>query len=43
MKLFKNYINYSHPEAMFLCSSYNEDNTEGDLEDMGKNLSTEVI
>jgi hypothetical protein len=27
---------------MFLCSSNNEDNTEGDLEDMGKNLATEV-
>ncbi|EGR33815.1 serine esterase, putative [Ichthyophthirius multifiliis] len=42
MKLFKNYINYSYPEAMFLCSSYNEDNTEGDLEDMGKNLANEI-
>lgn len=43
MKLFKNYISLAHPEAMFLCSSINEDNTEGDIEEMGDKLSTEVI
>ena len=42
MKLLKNYLNYLHPEAMFLCSSVNEDNTEGDIADMGKRLASEV-
>ena len=27
MKLLKNYLNYIHPESMYLCSSINEDNT----------------
>lgn len=31
MKLFKNYISLAHPEAMFLCSSINEENTEGNI------------
>jgi len=43
MKLFKNYISLAHPEAMFLCSSTNEDNTEGDIAEMGEKLSNEVI
>lgn len=43
MKLFKNYISLAHPEAMFLCSSINEENTEGNIQEMGEKLSTEVI
>ena len=43
MKLFKNYINLEHPEDMFLCSSSNEDNTEGNIVDMGVKLANEVI
>jgi len=35
MKLLKNYLNYLHPESMFLCSSINEDSTEGDINEMG--------
>ena len=43
MKLFKNYISLAHPEAMFLCSSSNEDNTEGNIAEMGEKLANEVI
>lgn len=43
MKLFKNYISLAHPEAMFLCSSINEDNTEGNIGEMGEKLATEII
>lgn len=43
MKLFKNYINLEHPEDMFLCSSANEDNTEGNIVDMGVKLANEII
>jgi hypothetical protein len=28
---------------MFLCSSINEENTEGDIGDMGEKLANEVI
>lgn len=42
MKILKNYINTLHPESMFLCSSINEDATEGDIQEMGKNLAQEV-
>lgn len=31
MKLLKNYISLAHPEAMFLCSSINEESTEGNI------------
>ena len=43
MKHFKNVISVAHPEAMFLCSSSNEDNTEGDIAEMGQRLSTEIL
>jgi len=42
LKMLKNYLNYMHPEAMFLCSLYNEESTEGDIEEMGKNLAKEI-
>lgn len=31
-----------HPEALILCSSANEDNTETDISDMGVKLATEI-
>ena len=39
MRLLKNNIALLFPEAMFLCSSANEDNTEGDIMEMGVRLS----
>ena len=43
MKLLKNHLNLLHPEAMFLCSSINEENTEGNIGEMGERLANEVI
>lgn len=31
-----------HPEALILCSSSNEENTENDIADMGLKLANEV-
>jgi len=42
MRLFKNNLSILYPNALFLCSSQNEDQTEGDIFDMGKNLANEV-
>ena len=42
MRLLKNNIALLHPEAMFLCSSANEDYTEGDIQEMGVRLAQEV-
>jgi hypothetical protein len=42
MRLLKNNISLLFPEAMFLCSSSNEDYTEGDIFEMGVRLSQEV-
>mmetsp|Transcript_31134 Transcript_31134/g.30581 ORF Transcript_31134/g.30581 Transcript_31134/m.30581 type:complete len:256 (+) Transcript_31134:475-1242(+) len=42
MRLLKNNIALLFPEAMFLCSSANEDFTEGDISEMGIRLSKEV-
>eukprot|EP01016_Furgasonia_blochmanni_P032969 TRINITY_DN3411_c0_g2_i1.p1 TRINITY_DN3411_c0_g2~~TRINITY_DN3411_c0_g2_i1.p1 ORF type:complete len:778 (-),score=192.07 TRINITY_DN3411_c0_g2_i1:19-2352(-) len=42
MKLFKNNLSILHPDALFLCSSANEDNTEGDIGEMGERLAAEV-
>ena len=42
MRLFKNLLNVRFSNAHFICSSSNEDNTEGDIADMGKNLANEV-
>ena len=42
MRLLKNNISLLFPEAMFLCSSSNEDQTEGDIFEMGVRLSQEV-
>jgi hypothetical protein len=42
MRLLKNNISLLFPEAMFLCSSSNEEFTEGDIFEMGVRLSQEV-
>src|SRR5574343_17191 len=42
MRLLKNNIALLFPEAMFLCSSANEEHTEGDIFEMGVRLSQEV-
>jgi hypothetical protein len=39
MRLLKNNIALLFPEAMFLCSSANEDHTEGDIQEMGVRLA----
>ena len=42
MRILKNNLALSHPEALFLSSSANEDQTEGDLFEMGERLAQEV-
>jgi hypothetical protein len=42
MRLLKNNVALLFPEAMFLCSSDNEEHTEGDILEMGVRLATEV-
>lgn len=43
MRLMKNNIALLYPDAIFLCSNANEDNTEGDLNEMGIRLAQEVV
>ena len=42
MRLIRNHLCWLMPTAMYLCSSANEDSTEGDIESMGKNLAYEI-
>lgn len=42
MRLFKDNIALRHPEAMFLCSMQNQEDTEGDIEEMGEKLAKEI-
>lgn len=42
MKLLKNSVSMIHPEAIFLLSKKNENETEGDIEEMGVRLAAEV-
>lgn len=42
MKLIKNNLSMLHPEALILCSSANEENTENDIGDMGLKLANEI-
>ena len=44
MRLLKNNLNATqdHNNIMFLCASSNEDNSSGDINDMGKNLANEI-
>jgi hypothetical protein len=43
MRLLKNNLSLLHPEALILCSNSNEENTEGDIAEMGVRLAQEVI
>ena len=42
MRNIRNYILLKHPNAMLLCSVYNEEMTEGDIEELGIRLANEV-
>ena len=42
MRMFKNIISIAQPDAQFLCSAANEDDTEGNIFDMGYKLAQEV-
>lgn len=39
MRMFKNVISIALPEAQFLCSAANEEDTEGNILDMGYKLA----
>lgn len=43
MRLMKNNLALLYPDAIFLCSTSNEDNTEGDFNEMGIRLAQEVV
>ena len=42
MRLLKNNLSVMHPDAIFLSSSANEEQTEGDIMEMGERLANEV-
>ena len=42
LRAFKNCVALKHPRVLFLCSTSNEELTEGPIEVMGKNLAKEV-
>jgi Putative serine esterase (DUF676) len=43
MRLLKNNISLLYPETVFLLSTSNEDQTDGDISEMGLRLAGEVI
>jgi len=43
MRLMKNNIALLYPDAICLCSNSNEENTEGDINEMGIRLAQEVV
>merc|ERR1712039_665715 len=43
MRLMKNNLALLYPDAICLCSTSNEDNTEGDINEMGIRLAQEVV
>ncbi len=43
MRLFKNNISIVYPETLFLCSTSNEDTTDGEISEMGLRLAGEVM
>lgn len=43
MRSFKNIISIALPEAIFLCSEANEEDTECDIFLMGQRLADEII
>ncbi|CEL92530.1 unnamed protein product [Vitrella brassicaformis CCMP3155] len=42
MRLMRNHLALLFPECVYLCSSCNEDKTEGDIDEMGQRLAEEV-
>ncbi len=42
MRSLKNYVSLKLPKSLCLCSTYNENHTEGSIEQMGVNLAKEV-
>jgi len=42
MRLIKNTISLLHPQGLYLLSTANEQDTEGDIEEMGERLADEV-
>ena len=40
--MIKNYVSLTLPNALCLCSSANEEFTDGNIDHMGKNLANEV-
>lgn len=42
MRALRNQITYVYPESVVLLSTANEDQTEGDIMEMGERLATEV-
>jgi hypothetical protein len=42
MRMIRNFLILAHPESTVLCSVYNEEMTEGDIEHLGIRLSNEV-
>lgn len=42
MRVFKNIISIAMPDALFLCATANERDTDSDIFDMGKRLAEEV-
>lgn len=43
MRLLKNNISVTYGDAVLLCSGANQDNTEGDISEMGRRLADEVL
>ena len=42
MRLLKNNLSVMHPDAIFLSSNANEEQTEGHIMEMGERLATEA-
>lgn len=42
LRLIKNHIAMMFPHTQFLCSESNEQHTDGDIEEMGIRLASEV-
>lgn len=43
LRMLKGVLSYKYSNSVFVCSSSNEEMTDGDIEQMGRNLSREVI
>lgn len=43
MKLIKNHVSLLHPESLLLISVQNEDKTDNDIQELGRELAKEII